>query len=175
MAYSAKSIANGLLQVAQSRGKNISNMKLQKLLYFAHGFWLANTGQPLIDEAPEAWQYGPVYPSAYHQFKDCGSGAITHPATQVDFQTFSLAPVPLPDEEVMGFLNAVYETYGSQSAIELSRLSHLPGSPWDQARRISNAVFGAQIPDSSTQPYFTAWLNQSRPAAPDQVHAVETY
>lgn len=161
MAYSAKSIANGLLQVAQNRGQNISNMKLQKLLYFAHGFWLAHTGSPLIEDTPEAWQYGPVYPEVYHQFKICGSGPISQPATQLDFDTFQIEPVPLPDEQVMAFLNAVFQTYGSQSAIELSRLSHLPGSPWDQARKQSVGVFGAQIPDSSTQAYFRAWVQQS--------------
>lgn len=172
MAYSAKSIANGLLLVAQNRGQNISNMKLQKLLYFAHGFWLAHTGQPLIEDTPEAWQYGPVYPEVYHQFKYCGSGPINQPATQLDFDTFEQTPVPVPDNQVMGFLNAVFETYGSQTAIELSRLSHLPGSPWDQARKHSSSVFGAQIPDTATQPYFRSWVAQSGAAQSAQPTAV---
>lgn len=163
MAYSAKSIANGLLRVSQERGHAISNMKLQKLLYFAHGFWLANTGVPLIGELPQAWQYGPVYPSVYHEFKHCGSGPIERPATEIDFSTLAVSPVPLPDENVMAFLGAVYNSYGTQTAIQLSAISHLPGSPWAKTWNASGGASGAVIGDGDTKDYFSAWLNQSRP------------
>ena len=163
MAYSANSIANGLLRVAQERGQTISNMKLQKLLYFAHGFWLASTGQPLIDEQPQAWQYGPVYPSAYHEFKNCGAGPIQGLATEFNFGTLDVTEVPLPEENVMTFLGAVYNSYGMQSAVQLSAISHLPGSPWSRARSESGGASSAAIPDVYTKEYFLAWLNQSRP------------
>lgn len=160
MQYSAKSIANGLLKVAQDRGQTISNMKLQKLLYFAHGFWLASTGAPLIGEVPEAWQYGPVYPSVYHEFKECGGDAINRLATEISFATGLIEPVPFPDDQVMGYLASVYNSYGSQSAIQLSRLSHLPGSPWARVREESRGAFSADIPDSYTHQYFLGWLKQ---------------
>ena len=47
----------------------VTNLSLNKLLYFAQGHSLAENGKPLFDEPIEAWQYGPVVPSVYHTFK----------------------------------------------------------------------------------------------------------
>lgn len=47
----------------------ISNLKLQKLLYYAQGTFLAITNSPLFGDAIEAWMHGPVVPSVYHAYK----------------------------------------------------------------------------------------------------------
>ena len=81
MSYSAKAIANYFLGLADAEKKPISHLKIQKLVYIAHGWYLAIKGEPLVgDEYAEAWQYGPVFPSLYHEFKIHGSGHITEPA-----------------------------------------------------------------------------------------------
>ena len=49
----------------QNAGDTISNMKLQKLVYYAQGFALAITGKPLFQEDIEAWEHGPVAPALY--------------------------------------------------------------------------------------------------------------
>jgi len=54
----------------------ISNLKLQKLLYYAQGIHLALYGKPLFNDPIEAWQYGPVVDSVYQTYKTNGSDAI---------------------------------------------------------------------------------------------------
>ena len=75
--YKVEAVANWFLQYAKSNDIIIDHMKLQKMIYFANGWALGVTGEPLIDERFEAWQYGPVVPSIYHQFKAFGRRPIT--------------------------------------------------------------------------------------------------
>ncbi|WP_196220177.1 Panacea domain-containing protein [Terrilactibacillus tamarindi] len=58
-------------------GKNISNLKLQKILYYLQARFLTNDSGPLFNDEISKWRYGPVVPSVYHEFKLFGSGAIT--------------------------------------------------------------------------------------------------
>lgn len=51
-------------------GDAISNMKLQKLLYYAQGFALALLDKPLFDEDFEAWAHGPVLRCIYNKYKN---------------------------------------------------------------------------------------------------------
>ncbi|QLH42366.1 MAG: DUF4065 domain-containing protein [Coxiellaceae bacterium] len=58
-------------------------MKLAKLIYVAHGWSLALNDVPLIDEAVQAWKFGPVIESVYHEFKHFGNDVINSLA--IDF------------------------------------------------------------------------------------------
>ena len=64
MSYPVLAIANKLLASATDYdgGELMSNMKLQKMLYYQQGYHLAAFGTPLFDEDIEAWMYGPVVP-----------------------------------------------------------------------------------------------------------------
>ena len=55
--------------LAEEGGEYISNLKLQKLLYYAQGSFLAVTDSPLFDDPIVAWQHGPVVESVYHEYK----------------------------------------------------------------------------------------------------------
>ena len=57
MPYDAKSIANFFIDRAKESGETLTQMKLHKLIYYAHGWHLALTGEPLIDEPVQAWNY----------------------------------------------------------------------------------------------------------------------
>ena len=65
MAYPVLAVANKILAYGASatNGELVSNLKLQKLLYYVQGFHLAVFGEPLFEEEIEAWMYGPVVPS----------------------------------------------------------------------------------------------------------------
>ena len=64
--YSSKAVANSFLDIAEAGNVNdISPMKLQKLVYYAHAWHLAFLGQPLIREEVQAWKFGPVIPDVY--------------------------------------------------------------------------------------------------------------
>jgi uncharacterized phage-associated protein len=87
MPFPAEAVANEFLELAKKDGEALSPMKLLKLVYFAHGWHLALTGEPLIEEPVQAWQFGPVIPSIYHQFKRFGSGPINEFALVDQFST----------------------------------------------------------------------------------------
>ena len=77
MAYPYKSVANAIINKMRARGESISPLKLQKLLYYTCGYYLAASGgRPLIDHTFEAWDYGPVLPSLYHSLKMFGRKPI---------------------------------------------------------------------------------------------------
>lgn len=82
--FPAKEIANYFLGIADNNGKPISPMKLLKLVYYAHGWHLALSGNPLIKENVEAWRFGPVVRCLYDEFKIWGNGPIRKRATSVD-------------------------------------------------------------------------------------------
>jgi len=164
MAYSAKAVANAFLVAARQQNVPISNMKLQKLLFFAHGIYLATQGAPLIAEHPEAWQYGPVYESVYHEFKSYGSAPIQSWATDAAFTDNGLITTPTPypaDAPVTQVVNSVLSTYGSEPAVTLSAISHVPGGPWERTRRESSGSMHAEIPDEYIEEYFRRTLNEA--------------
>ena len=113
-----------LASVDEDSGDNISNLKLQKLVYYAQGFHLALCdGEPLFDEPIEAWAHGPVVPDLYHQYKIYGAGAI--PAPQgIDFSKFDAVKKELLDE--------VLRVYGQFSAWKLRDMTHAE-STWAEA------------------------------------------
>lgn len=120
MSYKALDIAYKILDKANTpEGELISNMKLQKMLYYMQGFHLAYFGTPLFDEEIEAWQYGPVVPSVYEQFCDHKSGGISPGTTDI---------VQLQEDEEELF-NEVFNIYGEYSAIGLMKMTH-DESPW---------------------------------------------
>lgn len=90
MPYNPISIANFFLRMASKNDMLIGHMKLQKLVYFAHGYYLAATkalegeARPLIDEYFEAWPYGPVSRTIYEEFKDAGRNPIKKPGFVYD-------------------------------------------------------------------------------------------
>ncbi|MCY4030887.1 MAG: DUF4065 domain-containing protein [Hyphomicrobiales bacterium] len=59
-------------------GWKITNLRLQKLLYIAHMYYLGRTDKDLIRENFEAWQHGPVEPELYHYCKVYGASSIGH-------------------------------------------------------------------------------------------------
>jgi uncharacterized phage-associated protein len=125
MPYSAAKIANEFLDVARERGDELTPLKLLKLVYIAHGWSFPLLGAPLINEPAQAWQYGPVVPSLYHSVSQYRAGGITHHVVDSDPQELS----PQAKQHVRN----VYDTYGRYSGVQLSNLTHLPGTPWHEA------------------------------------------
>ena len=119
MAYKALDIANKIVSKTDlEHGDTISNLKLQKLMYYQQGFHLAYFGTPLFDEDIVAWQYGPVVPSVYKEYKSFESNSIST----------SKEGISLSDDEEELF-NNVYEEYNQFSAVALMKMTH-EESPW---------------------------------------------
>lgn len=125
-AYSPLAIANSVLEEAWSQGKRLTIMQLLKLVYIAHGWSLALLNAPLVNEEPEAWQHGPVFPSIYRQFRRFGSAPITETAST------PFGPVAKADltPEQRSVISSVVKNYGDMHAFRLSRITHEPDTPW---------------------------------------------
>ena len=118
-------IANHFLTLgASDDGEMISNLKLQKLAYYAQGFALAIMDRPLFAEGIEAWDHGPVVPDLYHTYKKYGASVITAPEGYDPDQALSA--------QEQALLNDVYLSYGQYTAWKLRDLSH-EESPWKDA------------------------------------------
>jgi uncharacterized phage-associated protein len=148
MAYDALAIANYFLDKAEKEGKSLTPMAVQKLTYFAHGWYLALMDQPLINQRVQAWDYGPVIAELYHEFKDFGKDPITRKAVERKFEDSDeyvslgggrlVEPTIPPGPEhglVRSFLDRVWNVYGGFTAIQLSNLTHQDDEPWTKARQ----------------------------------------
>lgn len=137
MTYGSKAVANLLIDVAKGHGQKLDQMKLQKLVYISHGWNLAISGNPLISDQIQAWQYGPVIPVLYNEFKNCGSNPITDYATEVnvDDSTLSISYEPMfvdqDDSHTRNLISKIWEVYGKFTGPQLSNLTHMSGTPWD--------------------------------------------
>jgi uncharacterized phage-associated protein len=153
--YNAKTIAHHLLALGRRDGIPIDPLKLQKLVYLAHGWSLVFLKRPLILDPIEAWRYGPVVPTLYHDFRKFGASPITEYP-----QTTESAPL---DEQAKSLLETVWQRYRSLSPIQLSMLTHEPGYAWDLARRDTDSApwGGPTIPDSLIEDEFVRRQRQA--------------
>lgn len=101
----------------------ISNLKLQKLCYYAQGFYLAIYGKRLFDNDIHAWQHGPVVAELYHKYKS------EHASCLVADADFDINSIP---EDIRLFLDDVYQTYGQFSAWRLREMTHQE-TPWQNS------------------------------------------
>lgn len=145
MAYKALDIANKLLKKAANicGGDLMSNMKLQKMLYYEQGYHLAAFKSPLFKEDIEAWMYGPVVPSVYEHFKRYGASGI-FPESDDEVRLSE-------DEEDL--FNEVFDAYIDFSAYGLMRKTH-EESPW----RNTPTGTGCIISTSSMTDFFKTKL-----------------
>ena len=161
--HTAKQVADYFLNYVEKdeeSGEALTNLKIQKLAYYAQGFALAVLGRPLFAERIEAWPHGPVVPDLYREYKN-GMGIVGN------------APVPPPldfcaadhfNEEEIDLLSEVFQVYGQFSAWKLRDMTHSE-PPWIKAwgdgknpdREITHeslkAYFSTRIKDSSVMPY----------------------
>ena len=157
MGYDPKAIANFFIELAASKGENVTPMKLQKLDYFAHGWYAAIKDAPLLNEQVEAWKFGPVVPSLYRDLRYCGDGPVNERAFKwvVDDFDEPQRHAPAVDANtaegrfVVDLLTRVWELYGGYTAIQLSNLTHLSGTPWYQV----NSDYQGEIPRGTDIPF----------------------
>jgi uncharacterized phage-associated protein len=128
MAYPASLIAYAFVKKGIDEGKFVTQMKLQKLVYFAQGYHLAKYNKPLLKENFQAWTYGPVIPVIYNDFKLYGSKPITNTA---EYLPSDKDPGPyILDAEAGDAINYTWEVLKNFSAMSLSNWTHQPDGPW---------------------------------------------
>lgn len=141
---SAIDVANYFLaKQDEEAGDLISNLKLQKLLYYAQGLHLASEGKPLFEEPIQAWTHGPVTPDVYHTFKGYGAAPIPCP------QGFDISNLTA---SLRDFLDEVYDVYGQFSAWKLRNMTHTE-TPYKLAEDS-----GGEISHESMSGYFKEFV-----------------
>jgi uncharacterized phage-associated protein len=127
----------------------ISNLKLQKLVYYGQGFHLALYDTELFPEEIEAWTHGPVVPELYAAYQNYGSNAISIP-NDMDFRIY--------DPQSRELLDEVYQVYGQFSAWKLRNMTR-DEQPWKGIYDRSGA--GSSIPKSAMRSFFKTRLIES--------------
>lgn len=107
------------------REAEMTNMKVQKLLYYAQSLHLALYDEPLFDNEIQAWRYGPVCPPAYRYYSDFEAQQLPVPDHS------ELASIPEKEQQL---LEEVWDYFGVHHAYILSSMTHLE-FPWKKARR----------------------------------------
>jgi uncharacterized phage-associated protein len=140
----AKEVAEYFISlVDEDSGDSLSNLKIQKLLYYAQGFSLAILRCPLFDEKILAWNFGPVVEAVYEDYKQFGSAAVP---LSSDFNPDRFDP------NVSELLNEVYGVYGQFSAAALVEMTHSE-PPWKKTKRNN------EVPLTAMQDYFSTQVN----------------
>ena len=130
----AKKVASYFISKANSLGdgnkelsgnNDLTNLKLQKLLYFAQVEYLKEFGEQLFSEDIQAWQYGPVVKEVYDWLRGCGAYVIT----EFDISLEDLSDIP---ENIKEFLDDFWSKYQKYSAWGLVEKTHEKGSVWNQ-------------------------------------------
>jgi uncharacterized phage-associated protein len=129
--FDARAVANHFLDLAGKHSIPLTNLHLQKVIFFSHGNFIIRTGLDLILNRFEAWDHGPVVPELYHALKKYDDRKIDGRAQRYDF--ISKAYVDVLDDFALSttsFLEEMLMFYGRMNPWELVKLSHAKGGPW---------------------------------------------
>lgn len=131
--YDARQIANFILELAWGRGESVTNLKLQKLLYFSFGFCSVQLNEPLFHNPIEAWKFGPVVRVVWEQFTRYAKSPIENCATYFDFASGKRTVAdPRIDQNSAALVTSVYEDLHHLAPWTLSDLTHEPGTSWHE-------------------------------------------
>lgn len=131
--YSVKELANWVLDYADRMSVHLSNMSLNKLVYFAYEFGLKEKSRKLTGAKIEAWEHGPVFREVYSSFKGFGADAIRSRASRYNLDSNAVeivVPALAPEDEQI--MIEALEPLIRLPAYVLRELSHDEGGAWDR-------------------------------------------
>ena len=137
--YDALDVSRYVINYSNSKLNGISNLKLQKILYFIQVYFLIKTKKPCFLDKIEAWNFGPVIPRVYNEFKQYGASNIHQITRYVEYskdniwtakyRLFNPNIILKKDKEYIEFIINMFSNY---SATELTELTHNQ-APWKDA------------------------------------------
>ncbi|MDR1037284.1 MAG: DUF4065 domain-containing protein [Deltaproteobacteria bacterium] len=134
---SAIAVANWFIGQNQIDQSDLTHLKLQKMLYFAQGWYLAYRDVPLFEDPIEAWKYGPVVRSVYRALNgrpkseiltDLIEGYVLHGTDYSDWGTPKMSSC----DDTEDFMRYIWNNYSKMEAWRLVSISHARNSPWDK-------------------------------------------
>ena len=123
--------------------EGITNLKLQKILYFVQVFHLVKKDKPLFTENIQAWQYGPVVYEVYKQYKKNRSDSI--------IRTKDTSVISEQDKQ---FIEEIWDSFGKYSTTKLVAITHAH-TPWQEAYKTNNQVISNKSLQEYYKPMFT--------------------
>lgn len=140
-------VANFFVDMANNDPDDcMTNLRVNKLLYFAQAWSLVRRGKQLFDDHIQAWQYGPVVPEVYRAFKPCGRERIAAVSGEYSPNVFN--------NDELNLLLDILNEYGKYSSPALVELTHAKGTPWNNA--YSSEQRGIEISNSALLEYFSS-------------------
>ena len=129
--YDGRAVANFILDYCDARGRRLTNLALQKIVYFCHVWSLIDLHRPLVRHSFEAWELGPVLPYLYREFKGYDRAPIIGRATRLDPVDGNQCVVEYDfDPDTESLLHKIADFYTRLQAGDLVRLSHAEDGPW---------------------------------------------
>lgn len=119
---SAKDVAEYIIRFFQECEDPVTNLKLQKLLYYVQGWFLGLNNEVLFEDDFQAWVHGPVVPEIFHKYKSNRWNPIVDEVNPVDF-----------DHDIKNHIDDVLEVYGGDTGWSLELRTHKE-APWLNAR-----------------------------------------
>ena len=155
--YKAIDVARHIVNYTNEQGKTVSNLKLQKLLYFVQGFFLALLDRPCFSDEIEAWDFGPVVPVVHRNFKEFGSNSIPKVTTVYDCEkeTF-IEYIDSIDELDKRLINAITDNMSKYSATRLVEITHNQ-APW---KKVYKPYMNNIISTDSIKECFEEFVNE---------------
>jgi len=150
-------VANYFIECSKNEKISLSNLSIQKLSYFAYGWIIVAEDEKLFYDRIEAWQYGPVIPSLYHQLKQFGRERITKKIMDYDFYEDKFYYWKLKaDTPAEILIRKAWNYYKSLSPRKMIDLTHDCGTPWRQT--VLEKGFNAEIDDRLIKDHFSEKL-----------------
>ena len=174
MTVTATAVANEFLMLADDEGVALTPMQIIKLTYLTHGYYLAIADEPLLDETVEAGRYGPIVPSLYRRLAVFGNEPVDCEIADID-HTHSTIQTPKISKKrkfTRLLIKKIYDVYGNLSGMQLSELTHKPGTPWSETTDNGEKLRkGQDIQDEVIRNHFLELLGpepneKAQPATP---------
>lgn len=140
--YNVLDVARYIIERCNSHNRAISNLKLQKILYFVQAEFLVTKDEPCFNEEIQAWDFGPVVPTVYHRYKAYGAGNIP-----VVKSTIKKTPISASDQSL---IDGIVDECSKYSASTLVDITHRQ-TPWKEAYKEG---FSKKIDNASIKKFF---------------------
>ena len=129
--YQLPHVANAILYRAKAEDIPITQVKLQKMLYFLYKQYYLDHKVPLFSERFEPWTYGPVVTDVFYALRKYKGKPITGYCPDANGHLAMVRPELMTDLEPS--FNRTWERYKRYTGKQLTDLTHKPGSAWNKA------------------------------------------
>ena len=112
--------------------RDISALKMQKLVYIAHENHVAFTGKPFVSDRVEAWSNGPVFPALNEFIGNSHKRLVADACLPKNIDL---------DPRTKDYIKGIWDRLASRTGRGLSKDTHAKGTPWHMAMHPDRSFF----------------------------------